>query len=182
MAPSFSRCLNRLAACAPLTAFSVAALLSSAALAETNTDTVGPWEIEAVYKNGKFDRCSITRKLEDDIAVSFVRTVDDLALRLSSPNWKLDTGKNYPVTMKLGPQSFEREVAAEASEVSMDVGDSKFISGLRAANDLDVVAAGATIRVPLDGSSAAFSRLEQCVEKNETAVQTNPFVVPARRP
>lgn len=150
--------------------------------AETNAEAIGPWQIEAVYTNEKFDRCAITRTLDDDIAVTFVRTGEELSLKLSSPNWKLENGKNYPVTMKLGPQSWDREVAAEASSVSMDVGDAKFVSGLRAANALDVVAAGATIHVPLDGSSAAFERLEQCVAKNEGAVETNPFVAPARRP
>ncbi len=155
-------------------------LTSGAAIAET--ENIGPWQIEAVYKNDKFDRCAITRTLDNDIAVSFVRTGEGLSLTLSSPNWKLDNGEDYPVTMKLGPQTWDREVAAEASAVSMDVGDAKFVSGLRAANALDVVAAGATIHVPLDKSSAAFERLEQCVAKNERAVETNPFVVPARRP
>lgn len=156
------------------------ALLPAAAAAES--ESIGPWEIEAVYKNDEFDRCAISRTLDDDIAVTFVRTGEGLSLMLSSPNWKLDTGKNYPVTMTLGGQSWDREVAAEASSVSMDVGDAKFVSGLRASNALNVVAAGATIQVPLDGSSAAFARLEQCVDKNEKAVETNPFVVPARRP
>ena len=64
----------------------------------------------------------------------------------------------------------------------MDVTDKKFAAGLRSANALNVVAAGATIRVPLDKSTAAFDRLDQCVEKNSKAVETNPFVVPARRP
>lgn len=156
------------------------ALTAGTAVAES--ESVGSWEVEAVYKNDEFDRCAISRTLDDDIAVTFVRTGQGLSLMLSSPNWKLETGKNYPVTMKLGPQSWDREVAAEASSVSMDVGDAKFVSGLRAATALNVVAAGATIEVPLDGSSAAFERLEQCVEKNERAVETNPFVVPARRP
>jgi len=176
--PQFScRNLRRLAVCAP-----VLALLPASVLAETNAEAIGPWQIEAVYKNEKFDRCAITRTLDDDIAVSFVRTGDGLSLQLSSPNWKLENGKNYPVTMKLGPQSWDREVAAEASSVTMDLGDAKFVSGLRAANALDVVAAGATIHVPLDRSSVAFERLEQCVGKNERAVETNPFVAPARRP
>lgn len=177
MPPISGRHLSRVAAFAPM-----AALLSSAALAEVNTEAIGPWEIEAVYKNGKFDRCAISRTIDDDIAVTFVRTGEELSLQLSSPNWKLESGKDYPVTMKLGPQSWDREVAAEASSVSMDVGDAKFITGLRAANALDVVAAGATIHVPLDKSTIAFERLEQCVEKNERAVETNPFVAPARRP
>ena len=84
--------------------------------------------------------------------------------------------------MNLGPLSFDTEVAAEPNSVSMDVKDKKFETGLRSASALNVVAAGATIKVPLDKSTAAFERLDQCVEKNSKAVETNPFVAPARQP
>ncbi len=161
------------------------ALLPFAAAAETAesmTEAIGPWEIEAAYKGDTFDRCTISRKLDDDILATFMRTGEGLTLLLSSPNWKLERGKQYPVTMKLGAQSWDREVAAEESSVSMEVKDAKFERSLKAANALNVVAAGATIKVPLDSSTAALDRLDRCVEKNERAVQTNPFVVPARRP
>jgi hypothetical protein len=161
-------------------AFSLPALAFAAE--ETKSDKIGPWSIEATFKGDKFDRCSINRTLQDDIVATFVRTSDGLSLELGSPNWKLDRGKDYPVKMTLGPLSFDTEVAAEPNSVSMDVNDKKFETGLRSANALNVVAAGATIRVPLDQSTAAFERLEQCVEKNSKAVETNPFVVPARRP
>jgi len=161
-------------------AFAVPALAFAAE--ETKSDKIGPWEIEATFKGDKFDRCSINRTLQDDIVATFIRTSDGLSLELGSPNWKLDRGKDYPVKMTLGPLSFDTEVAAEPNSVSMDVKDKKFETGLRSANALNVVAAGATIRVPLDQSTAAFERLEQCVEKNSKAVETNPFVVPARRP
>ncbi|MGH6736897.1 MAG: hypothetical protein ACRECX_12610 [Methyloceanibacter sp.] len=149
---------------------------------EAKTESIGPWEIEATYKADNFDRCTISRKLDDDVVVTFVRKGEGLTLLLTSPNWKLESGKQYPVTMKLGPRNFDMEVAAEASSVSTEIGDDKFASGLRAASALDVVAAGATIRVPLDKSGAALDRLEECVAKNERAVETNPFVAPARRP
>jgi hypothetical protein len=170
-----------------LLAVSGLALLPSAAGAgartsEGNTEAIGPWEIEAAYIGDKFDRCTISRKLDDDIIATFMRTGEGLALLLSSPNWKLERGKQYPVTMTLGAQSWDREVAAEANSVSMEVDDAKFERSLKSANVLNVVAAGATIRVPLDSSTAALDRLDGCVEKNERAVQTNPFVVPARRP
>ena len=84
--------------------------------------------------------------------------------------------------MTAGPLSLDTEVAAEPNSVSMDIKDTKFESGLRSASALNVVAAGATIRVPLDKSMVAFERLRQCVEKNDKAVQTNPFVKPARQP
>ena len=149
---------------------------------DANTDTIGPWEIEATFKGDAFDRCSVTRKLEDDIAATFVKTSGTLTLELSSPNWKLDRGKSYPVKMTLGPKSFDEEVAAEASSVSMVIKDDRFAAALRSASALNVVGAGATIHVPLDQSRDAFDRLDQCVSKNERAVQTNPFVAPARRP
>ncbi len=167
----------------PLVPFCVALPIISASAAEdTKTDTIGPWQIEAVFQGDKFDRCSIARKLDDDIVATFVKTGDDLTLELSSPNWKLDRGKSYPVKMALGPKSFDEEIAAEASSVSFAVKDDKFTAALRSANALSIVGAGATIRVPLDRSSDAFDRLDQCVTKNERSVETNPFVAPARRP
>jgi hypothetical protein len=171
--------LSLVPSCVAIVAFTSSA---SFAAEEAKTDTIGPWEIEATFKGDKFDRCSITRKLDDDIVASFVKTGDGLTLELSSPNWKLDRGKLYPVKMTLGPASFDEQVAAEASSVSFDVKDEKFTSALRSASALNVVGAGATIRVPLDKSTAAFDRLDQCVTKNERAVETNPFVAPARRP
>jgi hypothetical protein len=153
------------------------------AVDEGKSENIGPWEIEATFKGDKLDRCTISRKLDaNDIVASFVQTPDLLTLVLESPNWKLDRGQKYDVKMKLGPQSFDSEVAAESDSVSIDIKDDKFVSGLRSANALNVVAAGATIDVPLDKSTLAFERLEECVEKNSTAVQSNPFVAPSRRP
>ena len=164
----------------------IAAFLAPPALVraaeESKSDTIGPWEIEATFKGDTFDRCSISRKLDDDIVADFVRSSDGLTLVLSSPNWKLDRGKQYPVKINLGPSSWDDQVAAESNSVSIDVKDKKFTAGLRTASALSVVGAGATIKVPLDKSSDAFERLDQCVEKNEKAVQTNPFVAPARQP
>ena len=40
-----------------------------------------------------------------------------------------------------------------------------------------------TLRVPLDGSTAALERLETCFEKNSgQGSETNPFVAPSRKP
>jgi hypothetical protein len=149
---------------------------------ESKSETIGPWEIEAIFKGDKFDRCSINRKLDDDIVATFVRSSGGLSLELKSPNWQLERGQDYPVTMKLGPLSFDAKLAAEPSSVSMDVTDKKFEAGLRSAKALNVVAAAATIKVPLDKSGDAFDRLAECVEKNDKSVRTNPFVAPARQP
>jgi hypothetical protein len=168
-----------------LASLAVASLaLPALALAaeESKSESIGPWEIEATFKGDTFDRCAINRKLDGDIVASFVRTGDTLTLELKSPNWKLERGQDYPVKIDLGPLSLDAKLAAEPSSVSMDVNDNKFEAGLRSAKALNVVAAAATIRVPLDKSADAFDRLAECVEKNDKSVQTNPFVAPARQP
>ncbi len=168
-----------------VTAFAASIALPAAtghAVEESKSENIGPWEIEAIFKGDKFDRCSINRSLQDEIVARFIRTSDGLSLELESPNWKLERGKAYPVKMAMGPLSFDTEVAAESNAVSMDIEDQKFETGLRSASVLNVVAAGATIRVPLDKSTVAFDRLAQCVEKNNRALETNPFVAPARQP
>jgi hypothetical protein len=158
------------------------AMLAQQALPESKSENIGPWEIEATFKGDKFDRCSISRTLADEVVVTFVRDGGGLTLILESPAWKLDRGNNYPVKMTLGAQSWDTEVAAESNSVSVGVVDEKFDAGLRAANALNIVAAGATIRVPLDRSTVALDRLEQCVAKNDRAVEANPFVEPSRKP
>ena len=62
------------------------------AVEETKKDTIGPWEIEATFKDNKFHHCAISRKV-DEVVASFLRTSDGLSLTLESPNWKLDRGK-----------------------------------------------------------------------------------------
>jgi hypothetical protein len=59
--------------------------------------------------------------------------------------------------------------------VSITLADSRLNSRLRSINKLQVEAEGATLRVPLDASSAAFERLGECFSRRE-ATDTNPFV------
>jgi predicted regulator of Ras-like GTPase activity (Roadblock/LC7/MglB family) len=156
-------------------------LTEALALEETKKDNIGPWEIEATFKDNKFDHCAINRKV-DEVVASFLRTSDGLSLTLESPNWKLDRGKNYPVRMKAGAASWSTDVAAETNSVSVPISDKKFKEGLRAANVFMVEGAGSTIRIPLDQSRAALDRLDNCLTKNSRAVETNPFVAPTRQP
>jgi hypothetical protein len=161
--------------------FLLIGLTKALAVEEIKKDTIGPWEIEATFKDNKFDHCAISRKV-DEIVASFLRTSDGLSLTLQSPNWKLERGKNYPVRMKAGAASWNTDVAAETNSVSVPISDKKFKEGLRAASVVVVEGAGATIRIPLDQSRAALDRLEQCLIKNSRAVETNPFVAPTRQP
>jgi hypothetical protein len=174
-----SRLMQRLVVAALL--FSLMGVTEVAAVEEIKKDNIGPWEIEATFKDNKFDHCSISRKV-DEVVASFLRTSDGLTLTLESPNWKLERGKTYPVRMKAGAVSWNTDVAAEPNSVSVAVTDTKFKAGLRAASALAVEGAGATIRIPLDQSRAALERLDRCLTKNSRAVETNPFVAPPRQP
>ena len=121
-------------------------------------------------------------KFIGETKASFLRTSDGLTLTLESPNWKLERGKTYTVRMKAGAVSWNTDVAAETSSVSVPMSDKKFKEGLRAASAFVVEGAGATIRIPLDQSRAALDRLDKCLTKNSRAVETNPFVAPTRQP
>jgi hypothetical protein len=155
------------------------AIASGHAAEDRRSQDLGPWEIETIHKGDKLDHCSINRSLQDDIVARFVRTTDDMRLELESPKWKLERGKNYPVKISVGSLSLEAEVAAEPQSVSLDFDNKKLESALRNASTLSIVAAGATIRVPLDKSAVAFDALAKCVDEQAETVAANIFCAPA---
>ncbi|MGB7781920.1 MAG: hypothetical protein WCF86_10455 [Pseudolabrys sp.] len=116
-----------------------------------------------------------------ELGVTFLRAQDGLLVLLDSPKWKLNRGKTYPVRLVAGSRSVEAQAQAEAKSVTIALEDAQLNSKLRIASVLEVRGDGATLRVPLDGSAAAFERLETCFGKRETA-ETNPFVAPSRKP
>jgi hypothetical protein len=165
-------------------ALSVAATVAASAMthAEEQTVTVGPWTIAAAYKGDRFDSCSMNRAVSE-LDVTFIRSQDGLLLLLSSPKWKLDPGKAYTVRLVTGPRTFEAKALAEPKTVTITLADRALNEGLRMADVLEVKGEGATLRVPLDGSTAALGRLEACFDKNSrSGVDTNPFVAPSRKP
>jgi hypothetical protein len=80
---------------------------------------------------------------------------------------------------------------AETKSVTIALADTRLNSKLRSVNSLEVHGEGDTLSVPLDGSSAAFERLEGCFNKGQAsetnpfvrrkASETNPFVAPNRK-
>jgi hypothetical protein len=162
---------------------SAAAIAASVTLAiapahaaeDGRSNNLGPWQVETIHKIQKIDRCTINRPVQDGIVARFVRTDAGLTLELESPNWKLERGKNYPVKMSVGALSFNAQVAAESHSVSMEIEDKKFENALRNASALNIIAAGATIRVPLDQSAVAFDALARCVAEKSDTVAANIF-------
>jgi hypothetical protein len=156
-------------------------LLCGAAQAQSDDKTVliGPWKIEASFtKEQKFDRCMMSRTVDNGVTASFARDNSGTALIMTSERWKLDSGKTYPVEFIAGKTSWKTDVTATADTVRVALTDERFNKALRNANRLDVKGAGATISVPLDKSAAALARLESCYENNKNASETNPFEAP----
>src|SRR5262245_36584331 len=149
--------------------------LATSAVAEprdNQTVTVGPWAIATNYKGDKFESCTMSRSA-GELGITFVRAQDGLVMQLDSPKWKLNRGKAYPVRLVAGSPSADAQALAETKSVTIAFEDPRLKSELRLANVLEVRGEGATLRVPLDGSSTAFERLETCVNKRATG-QTNP--------
>lgn len=158
-------------------------LLCASAPAHSASDDksvlIGPWKIEASFtKEQKFDRCTMSRIADNDLEARFARDEAGTSLTLTSPRWKLDSGKTYPVEFAAGSVVWKADVSARTNTVRVELTDARFNKALRNANRLEVRGAGATLKVPLDKSSAALARLELCYENNRNAGETNPFVSP----
>jgi hypothetical protein len=144
--------------------------------------TVGPWSIATVYIADKFDSCTMSRSAKE-LGISFARNKDGLLLLLDSPKWKLERGKAYAVRLVAGARSVEAKALAESKGVTIVLGDRALNEWLRTANSLEIRGEGATLHVPLDGSTAALGRLETCFDKNSREkVEENPFAAPSRKP
>jgi len=161
----------------------LALFLATTAIADAQDQTVsvGPWTIATSSKADKFDSCTMSRS-SNDLNITFVRAHDGLLLLLDSPKWKLERGKAYDVTLMAGSRSIQEKAQAEAKSVTIVLEDRPLNERVRSANILQVKGDGATLRVPLNGSTAALERLEECFEKNSVGVDSNPFVAPTRKP
>jgi hypothetical protein len=157
---------------------------------DNQTVTAGPWAIVPVYKASKLQSCTMSRS-DGELGATFVRAQDGLSVILESPKWELQRGKTYPVRLAAGSLSVDARARAETKSVIIPLADSRLNSRLRSANNLQVHADGATLRVPLDSSSTAFERLEECFNSGEVpktnpfvkrnASERNPFVTPGRK-
>jgi hypothetical protein len=151
--------------------------LSTVALGQPSDDDsslmIGPWRIEVVMKGNKFDRCSMSRKADDDISATILRASDGLTLVLDSSKWKLERGKQYPVDLAIGSRRWSMRASADSDAVTIALADSTLVEMIRKANILEVRGEGSTIAVPLDKSMAALDRLETCLRK--TTVRQKPI-------
>jgi hypothetical protein len=114
-------------------------------------------------------------RVEGELGITFVRAQDGLLLVLDSPKWKLDRGATYSIRISAGSRSMNAKALAESKSVTIALADTRLNSKLRSVGSLEVQGEGDILRVPLDGSSTAFERLEGCFNKRE-ASETNPFV------
>lgn len=159
---------------------------SAAVLAQPLRDSqavgIGPWLIEATYRTGKFERCVMSRTTEEGIEARLTRDAGGLTLTMTSPRWRLEQGRSYPIELAAGSVTWDTKVIATINTVRVSLTEPRFTDGLRIADILEIRGAGSVIRVPLDKSAAAMERLERCYENNRRSTETNPFIAPSRRP
>jgi hypothetical protein len=155
--------------------------LTTSAVAQPQSNvSVGPWAIATNYERDKFESCTMSRSA-GPLGITFMRAQDGLLVLLDSSKWKLNRGKAYSVRLVAGSRSVDAQALAETKSVTIALEDSRLNSKLRVANIFVVRGEGTTLRVPLDGSSKAFDRLETCFNKNDK-LETNPFVASSRKP
>ena len=155
---------------------------SSRARSKEQIVMVGPWTISTSHKADDFDGCAMSRSTEG-MDVTFLRSRDSLLLFLQSQKWNLERGKAYTVHLIAGSRSVEAKALAESKAVTIALADRSLNKSLSTADVLEVRGEGATLRVPLDGSTAALAGLDTCLDRNTQAVvATNPFASPSNRP
>src|SRR5262249_6488832 len=110
-----------------------------------------------------------------ELGITFGRARDGLSFILESKKWKLDRGKSYPVRLTAGPRSGEAHAPRETKNGSSRLARNRLSSRIPSANNPQLRAEGATLRVPLDNSSVAFERLDECFTTRE-APKINPLV------
>jgi hypothetical protein len=119
----------------------------------------------------------------EEVNAGFVLGKDVFLLELDSAKWRLERGRTYPVKLVIGSRAYNAKALAETKAATIDISDRSLSDALKAGTALDVQGEGATIRIPLDGSAAAFDRLTMCFNKNShTGVEANPFVAPSQKP
>ena len=108
---------------------------SLAALAQSPRDgqavAIGPWLIEATYRNGKFERCGMSRTTEEGIEARLTRAGGGLTLAMTSPRWRLEQRKSYPIELAAGTVTWETKVTATINTVQVALTEPRFNEGLR---------------------------------------------------
>jgi hypothetical protein len=138
---------------------------------EDKTVIAGPWAIGPTYNANKLENCTMSRS-DGELGITFVRAQDGLSLMLESKKWKLDRKNSYPIRLTAGSRSVNAKARAETKSMNVTLTDSRLNSRLRSVNKLQVHTEDATLWVPLDRSSTAFERLEECFISREV-IETN---------
>jgi hypothetical protein len=87
------------------------------------------------------------------------------------------------VRLMAGSRSVEAMALAESKAVTIALADHSLNEMVNTADVLEVRGEGATLQVPLEGSTAPLARLHACLDRNNRAgIDANPFVSPTNRP
>lgn len=159
-------------ACAAL-AVAVTILSSGQAAAEAGSRErfwAGSWSGWAYTDgNGRFRHCGISKLYPNGMRLVFSLS-DERAFNLSlmNPDWRLETGERYDLTLSIDV-FWRREMAAKAAQEQLLLiplpYEKELVEILRRSSTLTIHDGQSPHDFELTGTSAAFKRLEACVEK-----------------
>lgn len=141
-------------------------------------ETVGSWRVAAsIDQSGLFDGCVADRQVRD-LQYGFRRSDKGLALHLLSRRWSLVENATYPVQL-VASGSRDEEVlgrVVRSDRIELPLGDPQHATDLVTAARpvLEVRAAGATLRLPIDDVTPMLAALDTCWSRGRKAAE-NPF-------
>jgi hypothetical protein len=148
---------------------------------------IGAWSVDA-YANddtGAFSHCTASVPYKSGILLVFSiqSGAASWQMGLANPEWKLPTGKTYPIAYKIDRTSPQQEMATVLTPtlIAFDLpANSDLFGRFRAGHLLVVGAAGGNFRFSLKDSSRALSTALACAKHYENyfprSAHENPFV------
>jgi hypothetical protein len=147
---------------------------------------VGVWMVNAWNRGNVGSHCSAERPVQGaagnggPLQFVLVRYPGGYRIALGAEEWELKPQTTFPVEMNAAPvmQSDANAVAVTPKLVVIDLGaDGKFMQRLATAPMIEIKAAQAVFKLPLDGFADALSEVNTCYGSLKKAA-SNPFAAP----
>ena len=147
---------------------------------------VGVWMVNAWNRGNVGSHCSAERPVQGaspsggPLQFVLVRYPGGYRLALGAEEWELKPQTTFPVEMNAAPvmRSDANAVAVTPKLVVIDLGaDGKFMQRLSGAPMIEIKAAQALFKLPMEGFADALSEVNACFGSLRKAV-SNPFAAP----
>lgn len=156
---------------APVTAFAILLWLTASAPAQNarpaGVSTVGPWESVLWVREGKVERCTLSRAkpLADGTSYGFL--IDrEVLFGVNNAKWKFaENARLQPVLTPSAGAATKVSAEAVAPTRANITLPRAMLDQLQKSDHLDIEIGGVRTRLPFDDFNAARVVLESCVQK-----------------